>query len=132
MKTAARETPQQAAPDFTAKAVECYIRYAMTTDDYHARQYKAQAEQLEQLAAQAQAGQPVATAQPVKPRCPHYAEIKRFYATAREKGLDLKAKERRRAAVGMFLGHRVESRADLAGRDWMLATAGVKSGRLFW
>ncbi len=102
------------------------------------RAVQAQAEQLERLATDAlKAAQQPATVAPepkraVKPRCPHYAEIRRFMAVAREKGLDVRAKDRSCAAVGMLLGVRVESRAELMGRDWMLATAAVKSGRLFW
>lgn len=132
------QTNQESVAAFVAKATECYIRYAMTTDDYHAARYAAQAEQLERLAADAlkTAQQPAAVApepkRAVKPRCPHYAEVKRFMAAAREKGLDVRAKDRSRAAVGMLLGVRVETRADLTGRDWMQATAAVKSGRLFW
>ncbi len=132
------QTNQETAAAFTAQAIECYIRYAATQDDYHAARYKAQAEQFEQRAADAlKTAQQPATVAPepkrtVKPRCPHYAEIKRFHAAAKEKGLDVRAKDRSRAAVGMLLGLRVESRADLTGRDWMQATMAIKSGRLFW
>lgn len=143
-----RETPQDAAQAFTTKAVEFYVKYAQTACETAAAHFKAQAEKYERFAASAQASvqqpetapvvvQPVATVAPVaakavKPRCPHYAEIRRFMATSRAKGLDLKATDRSRAAIGMLLGFRVESRADLTGRQWLLATQAVENGRLFW
>jgi hypothetical protein len=67
-----------------------------------------------------------------KSRCPHLAEIKAFFAVAREVGLDAQAKDRCRGAVGVFLGRRISSRADLSGAEWAYCANAVRLGRLFW
>jgi hypothetical protein len=67
-----------------------------------------------------------------KSRCPHLAEIKAFFAVAREVGLNPESKEGCRAAVGMFLGRRIASRADLSGAEWAYCANAVRLGRLFW
>jgi hypothetical protein len=75
----------------------------------------------------------VEVAQPKK-RCAFYREIKAFFACARERGLDISeaARDRMRGAIGILLGRRIESRADLCGSDWELCTNAVRAGRLFW
>jgi hypothetical protein len=65
-------------------------------------------------------------------RCPYAKAIREFMAVAREAGLDVTAKDRCRGALGQFLGKRVESRADLTGRDWAVCASGVRMGRLAW
>ena len=65
-------------------------------------------------------------------RCAHYAAIREFMAVARELGMDASAKEACRAAVGMLLGRKIASRADLSGQEWAFATNALRMGRLFW
>ncbi len=67
-----------------------------------------------------------------KPRCAHYGTIKEFWAICRERGLDAQNKAGCRAAVGMLLGRRIETRADLSGAEWAFCTNAVRMGRLFW
>ena len=69
---------------------------------------------------------------PVKARCAHWAAIKAFFAVCREMGLDAQNKAACRAAVGMLLGRRIQSRADLSGAEWAFCTNAVRMGRLFW
>ncbi len=76
---------------------------------------------------------PVEQAQPRK-RCLHYHLIREMFAVAREHGLDVSdaARDRMRGAIGMLLGRRLESRADLAASDWAFCTNAVRLNRLFW
>ena len=130
---------------YTQKATEAYIKYAATTDardaDYLLRQvhrYEVLAEGARESAQRdAEAVQPVAVeapkVQPVaKPRCPHYKAIKTFMAIARENGLDTSAKDRCRGAVGVLLGRRIETRADLEEHEWQAMGAAIKAGKLCW
>ena len=71
-------------------------------------------------------------AKPVKARCQCYAQIKEFFAVARENGLDAQNKAGCRAAVGMLLGRKIETRADLNGSEWAFCTNALRMGRLFW
>ena len=80
----------------------------------------------------AQSAKTPAPAKVEKQRCPHYGAIKEFFAVAREVGLDAQNKAGCRAAVGMLLGRRIESRADMDGTEWAFATNAVRMGRLFW
>lgn len=82
---------------------------------------------------------PVEVVEPAKAakvaRCPHYATIKTFFAAAREYGLDTiseAGKDRCRGALGVYLGKRINSRAELTANDWENGITGVKSGVLFW
>jgi hypothetical protein len=72
-------------------------------------------------------------AQP-KQRCAFYRHIKAFMAVARERGLDISeaARDRMRGAIGIVLGRRIESRADLSGPEWELCTNALRAQRLFW
>jgi hypothetical protein len=70
-----------------------------------------------------------------KPRCPHYATIKAFFSAAKESGLDTvteAGKLRCRGALGLYIGRRIESRAELTANDWENGITGVKAGVLFW
>ncbi len=73
-----------------------------------------------------------AQAKPQRKRCPHYVGIKEFFSVAREMGLDTTKKEACRAAVGMLLGRRVVSRANLTGAEWSFCTNALRNNRLFW
>jgi hypothetical protein len=70
-----------------------------------------------------------------KPRCPHYATIKAFFQAAKESGLDTisdAGKDRCRGALGVYLGKRIESRAELMACDWENGITAIKAGVLFW
>jgi hypothetical protein len=67
-----------------------------------------------------------------RPRCPHLTDIRSFAEAAQEKGLDMKAQDRCRGAVGMLLGRRIESRSDLNGAEWAFCANAIRMGRLFW
>jgi hypothetical protein len=67
-----------------------------------------------------------------KPRCAHYASIRRAFACAREAGLDTKADAAMRAAFSRFLGRTIESREEMNGSDWESAATAVKCGELTW
>jgi hypothetical protein len=70
---------------------------------------------------------------PAKGRCPHYAQIKEFFNVARELGFDTSkdSQDRWRGAIGMLLGRRIASRAELSGAEWGFATNALRMGRLF-
>lgn len=68
----------------------------------------------------------------VKVRCPFYKQIRTFHAIAIDLGLDTKAKEACRAAMGMLLGRRLGSREEVTGPEWEFACGELKAGRLFW
>ncbi|HEY0076681.1 MAG TPA: hypothetical protein VGB77_21540 [Abditibacteriaceae bacterium] len=65
-------------------------------------------------------------------RCPHYHIIREFAATAREMGCDMKAQDRARGAMGIYLGVRIQSRSELTAAQWRNALGGLKAGVLFW
>jgi hypothetical protein len=68
-------------------------------------------------------------------RCAHYQTIRAFFQAARESGLDTvseAAKDRCRGALGVYIGKRIESRAELTACDWENGITGVKAGVLFW
>lgn len=69
---------------------------------------------------------------PVKTRCAHYPLIRKFYAVAREAGLDTKADGKIRQAFSAYFGFTVWSRADMEATHWELAAAGVRCGELAW
>ncbi len=69
---------------------------------------------------------------PAKGRCPHYAVIREFAALARENGLSMKDADRARGAMGVYLGVKINSRADLSPAQWRNAITGLRAGVLFW
>ena len=69
---------------------------------------------------------------PKKTRCPHYSIIKEFAAIARENGLSMKDADRARGAMGVYLGVKISSRADLSAAQWQNAITGLRAGVLFW
>jgi hypothetical protein len=126
---------------FTAKAIDFYVKFAACRNDESAAYYKAQAEKYDRFASGALEAAPVVVAapeveapkvQPVKVRCAHYLEIRRFMAAAKSAGLDTNAKARSRQAVGALLGRRIESRADLTGTEWTRATLAIRRRELSW
>jgi hypothetical protein len=73
-------------------------------------------------------------AKPVRTRCPHYHVIREFFTVARESGMDTSeaGRDRMRGALGMLLGRRIESRADMSAADWAFATNAVRMNRVWW
>jgi hypothetical protein len=67
-----------------------------------------------------------------KPRCLHYASIRRFYAIARDAHLSVKDDDAIRASLSRFLGRSIESRESLSGSEWESAATAVKCGELTW
>ena len=70
---------------------------------------------------------------PPKVRCVHYPVIREFFAIAREMGFDTskEAKDRWRGAMGVYLGVRIQSRAELSAAQWRNAITGLRAGVLF-
>ncbi len=68
-----------------------------------------------------------------KARCPHYAQIREFFAVAREAGYDTskESQDRWRGAMGMLLGRPLASRSELSAQEWAYATNALRMGRLF-
>jgi hypothetical protein len=66
-------------------------------------------------------------------RCPHWKLIKRFFAIAREAGLDTSAaaKPRMRHALESAMGRYVDSRGEVTANEWMMLGDRVKAG-LSW
>ncbi len=67
-----------------------------------------------------------------KPRCAHYASIRRAFACAREAGLDTKADAKMRESFSRFLGRTIESREEMNGSEWESTATAVKCGELTW
>jgi hypothetical protein len=70
---------------------------------------------------------------PKKTRCPHYSVIVEFFAVARELGFETgkESKAAWRAAIGMLLGRRIATRANLSAQEWAFCTNALRMGRLF-
>jgi uncharacterized membrane protein len=137
---------------YSQKAQECYIAYAETKDARDAAMYKDRARHYEVLAqnakesaqrdaVQVEAAQPVAVeapakveAQPAKTRCPHRKLIARFFAIAREAGLDASkaAKPSMRHAMENAMKRCVDSRSEVTAAEWLMLGDLIKAGRLAW
>ena len=138
------------AAKYTAAAMDAYIAYAAETDVRNAALYMERARHYEVLAAaekeraQREAAQPVAVEAPqvktvapsasAKPRCPHYKLIARFFAIAREAGLDTgkEVKPQMRHAMETAMGRCVNSRSEVEAQEWQTMGNLIKAGRLSW
>ncbi len=67
-------------------------------------------------------------------RCPHYKLIRRFFAIAREAGLDTSqtAKPQMRHALETAMGRCVNSRSEVSAGEWQMLGNAIKSKRLAW
>jgi hypothetical protein len=67
-------------------------------------------------------------------RCPHWKLIKRFFAIAREAGLDTSkdAKPKMRHAMESVMGRCVDSRSEVRPGEWEMMGDAIKSKRLSW
>lgn len=144
------------AAKYTAAAMDAYIAYAETKDARDADIYLRRAHHYEVLAETAaqrdavkvEAAQPVAvvakketTAAPkapakveAKPRCKHWKLIARFFAIARENGLDTSkaAKPAMRHAMESAMKRCVDSRREVSANEWLMLGDLIKVGRLAW
>ncbi len=67
-----------------------------------------------------------------RPPCPWLRTIRRFYAIAKDFGLDTEADERMRGALSMLLGRHIGSRSELDAAQWEYAGSAIKDGLLMW
>ncbi len=67
-------------------------------------------------------------------RCPHWKLIKRFFAIAREAGLDTSkdAKPKMRHAMESVMGRCVDSRSEVRAGEWEMMGDAIKNKRLSW
>ena len=70
--------------------------------------------------------------EPTKPRCSWVAAIRRCFGIAKGAGLDTKADEAMRAAIGAMLGRVVASRSELTAHEWLSVGDGIRRGELAW
>jgi hypothetical protein len=70
--------------------------------------------------------------EPTNPRCSWVAAIRRCFGLAKGAGLDTKADEAMRAAIGAMLGRAVASRSELSASDWLDVGDGIRRGELAW
>jgi alkylated DNA nucleotide flippase Atl1 len=71
---------------------------------------------------------------PQKQRCPWHRSIRRFFAIAKERDLDVSQQneEAIRVALSAFFGKEIESRSTLTATDWFEAGTAVKKKKLVW
>lgn len=140
------------AAKYTAQAMQCYIAYAETKDARDSAMYAERARHYEVLAQSAkesaqrdaarEAAQPVAVVAAkveapkaeTKPRCKHWKLIQRFFAIAREAGLDTSkdAKPAMRHAMRHAMKRCVDSRSEVTAAEWQTMGNLIKAGRLAW
>ncbi len=65
-------------------------------------------------------------------RCTFHKAIRRTFAIAKDRGLDVKDETGMRAAFGRALGRQIESRDELTGGDWQAVGDMMKAGALSW
>ncbi len=67
-----------------------------------------------------------------QPRCLWAAAIRRAFGIAKGAGLDTRADEAMRAAIGALLGRAVATRSELTAGDWLAVGDGIRRGELAW
>jgi hypothetical protein len=89
--------------------------------------------QVERHTVKPVAAKPAATPE-AKARCPHYRLIRRFFAIAREAGLDTSqtAKPQMRHALETAMGRCVNSRSEVSAGEWQMLGDLIKRKRLAW
>jgi hypothetical protein len=65
-------------------------------------------------------------------RCSFHKEIRRVFAIARDKGLNVKDESGMRAAFSRALGRPIETREELAAGDWRAVGDWLQRGTLAW
>ncbi len=65
-------------------------------------------------------------------RCPHYHVIRRAFAIARDKGLNVKDEDAMRSAIALQLGMPVPSRDVLGAWHWKIIGDLIKADMLVW
>ncbi len=120
--------------DFYA-ALLAYVE-AIEAQEIEAANSAAKVETVQTVTVEANSRQTVtnrqSVARPTKTPCCFYRSIRRFYAIAQEAGLDTKADEQIRKAIGTFYGVELKSRKELSGGHWQAAGDAVKFGALYW
>ncbi len=133
------------AAKYTAAATDAYVKYAATKDardaDYllrRAHHYEVLAETARESAqrdaVKVEAPKVEAVkAQPVKTQC-DVKVIRRFFAIARENGLDTSkaAKPAMRHAMEIAMKRCVNSRSEVSADEWRMMGDLIKAGRLAW
>ena len=67
-----------------------------------------------------------------RPRCAHYKAIRRTFAIAKDRGLNVKDEAAMRWAFGRALGRTIETREEMTGNDWQAVGDMMKRGALAW
>ncbi len=127
---AAKRDFNRAAEDVNTPAdvlESLYVEMNIAEDDFR---FEFQAVQVLQ---ELQAAPVAVQAVPVKVsrvKCPHYRAIRRAFAIAKARGLDVSkaGKARARHAMENAIGQCVNSRAEYSGADWMRFGDKIKSG----
>jgi hypothetical protein len=128
----------QAAAERLSEEVARWERYHRAQADALAAMQSATAPAIEAAPAALPAA-PIITRQiatereeSAKPRCPWAAAIRRAFGIAKGAGLDTRADDAMRAAIGAMLGRAVSSRSHLTAGDWLLVGDGIRRGELAW
>jgi hypothetical protein len=139
------------AAKYTAAAMDAYVKYAETKDardaDYllrRAHHYEVLAETARESAqrdaVKVEAAQPVPVAKVEAPKVEaqpapcNVKVIRRFFAIARENGLDTSqaAKPAMRHAMETAMKRCVNSRSEVSADEWRMMGDLIKAGRLAW
>ena len=90
--------------------------------------------EIEEEAERAEAILSEPAAPPVRVPCPHYGEIRRFFAIAQDMRLGVAPEDAptMREAMSRFFGRTIHSRRQLDGSEWAQAASAVQEGALFW
>ena len=65
-------------------------------------------------------------------RCTFHKAIRRTFAIAKDRGLDVKDETGMRAAIGRAIGRNIASRDELGANDWQAVGDMMKAGALSW
>lgn len=69
---------------------------------------------------------------PAKARCPFHANIRKFFAAARDRGLDTTADGAMRLALSNYFDRAIMSRQQLSGAQWFEAAEAVQRFQIAW
>ncbi len=118
---------EETARGFIEHATKAYIR-----GDYDAAAWFEK--QVVRHRAEAAKAAKMEAAKPERERCAHWKLIKRFFAIAREAGLDTskEAKPQMRHAMEAAMGRCVNSRSEVSAGEWQMLGDLIKRNRLAW
>ncbi len=117
---------------FVDQAAKAYMR-----GDYDAAAWfekQVQRHTVKPASAAPEASKPEAVKAAKPARCPHYKLIRRFFAIAREAGLDTSqsAKPQMRHALETAMGRCVNSRSEVSAGEWQMLGDAIKRRQLAW